>query len=486
MSKMKFADTLKHCIISGRPLPLKGYTKITLTNVKTGATEVHEDCNIVTNAISNFFANNYSMTLDIFKVTPVYKWFNGVFLFTSPIEALATSIGVPCDSDNALIANAGDEPHFTPSKTRGNPNGGDTVIGADYAKFAWDWSTNQGNGDIACCCLTSGVAGNAGTKPVDDTYFGVNCDITNKTFMRIDTSWTRDASIACPQAWKNDNEAYSFWVTEGRFEEITVKHDFLKVSLTSAITDFTATSSRVATIRTTFGTKPYQILVEDDYYYIVQVYDSHTLSVDRISRADMSVTPMDITVSGATFETFETGYGLTSYPTFDVPKERGYLYHPKVNNSTFYRISLSNLSDVVELTNNITDAPLANNYASWNASTSTPTTCSSLGSVQCGHHFIVGFNYIINGDQIYPCRGISRGDTTSQNTTAYSPSKFFFGKAPNSLYQSGFHAVSGNARPSYSGVCIPNYYLATVNNLSSVITKEANQTMKVEYTITQA
>lgn len=492
MANLNFFDKIQRTVSSGLKLPpLKGHTKITLTNVRTGKREVHEDDNLVTNALSNFFANNYSMTLDLSTVTPVYKLFSGVYLFESPVEGLATSIGIPNQVDNKLIANAGDEPHVTASTTRGNPNGGDTVIGTDYVKLAWDWSTNQGNGTISCCCLTSNVAGNASTMPLDNSYYGVNCDICLPKISDLGASWSRAQSIKCPQAWKSDTEAYSFyWTVEQnstRFEEITVYHDFLKVSLVRTMTDFVEKSSRVATVRKVFGIFA-MLLIEDDYYYLVQCDaegSDDTLLIDRISRANMAVTPMDITVTGAHFAQFVSGSSLAPSGRLGIegiPKEKGYIYYPNSDNSTYYRISLSNTSDVTILTNHGVSR-LANAYSSFGA-TLTETYASTLGSVQCGTHFIVGYNFLINGNDIYPCRGITRG--TGRDLGVYVPTKFFFGKAPNAVYMAGAHGNSNPARSQLSGICLPNYYLATVNNLESSVTKEANQTMKVEYTITQA
>ena len=68
---MEFKDeySLYEAALEGKEL--HGHTKIELTDVNTGKTEVHESDNIVTNAVRNIFRDNFLGLLDISKISPM-------------------------------------------------------------------------------------------------------------------------------------------------------------------------------------------------------------------------------------------------------------------------------------------------------------------------------------------------------------------------------------------------------------------------------
>ena len=57
---MNLVEKMVRAYQNNEPMPLKGHTKITLTDVKTGETKVVEKDNMVTNAVADIFAMNWS------------------------------------------------------------------------------------------------------------------------------------------------------------------------------------------------------------------------------------------------------------------------------------------------------------------------------------------------------------------------------------------------------------------------------------------
>ena len=164
---MNIKDQTKKERFGGQTLPkLHGHTKIILTDVKTGKEEVVEKDNLVTDAVSNLFAQNVFGAKDYNAMTPLRDMFGGVMCFEDVLDV--NDVLVPDDGSNALIAHAGQTSHSSASTTRGNPNGvlsGEIQNGKGY-KFVWDFSTSQGNGTISSLSLVHKWLGDIGTKPV--------------------------------------------------------------------------------------------------------------------------------------------------------------------------------------------------------------------------------------------------------------------------------------------------------------------------------
>lgn len=146
---------------------LKGKTIIELTDTKTGEVERYEDNNIVTQAINEIilkrkrymgFQNGKGVeqreTLSSFiSMFPLYKrFFGGIMLFSNTID------------ESRLFLNANDK--IVGTATFSNPySGSDALVGSynsteseinegeKYAKFVYDFATNQGNGTISAVCL---------------------------------------------------------------------------------------------------------------------------------------------------------------------------------------------------------------------------------------------------------------------------------------------------------------------------------------------
>lgn len=144
-------------------MALKGHTKIELTNVETGEVEVHEDDNMVTNALSKLlgsygvFCNNALRSViarsgsrsDTVKILT-----GGLMLFDSIIEENPNTI-YPTGGTN-LVGCGSQIAYSGTNTTAGSYNETESGWTEDGSyKHVWDFTTHQANGTISCASLTT-------------------------------------------------------------------------------------------------------------------------------------------------------------------------------------------------------------------------------------------------------------------------------------------------------------------------------------------
>lgn len=138
---------------------LKGTTRIELTDVNTGEVEVHENQNMVTNALRDVLkplglCKRPSKFLSDF--TPYYqKLLGGILCFDKEIPENANNYYPPADA--ALIGCAAyGVQNNTKNTFRGGFNQTESEVNLKdrYVKYVYDFATSQANGTIASVCLT--------------------------------------------------------------------------------------------------------------------------------------------------------------------------------------------------------------------------------------------------------------------------------------------------------------------------------------------
>lgn len=159
---------------------LKGKTTIQLFDAKTGelTDEVTKE-NLVTNAVRNALGGAYNqlasgniwsggmLNIDNIYNLPSNKNFaqamyGGVLVFSQPITEDANHCLPSIEEIKSFIGCANQSASNTGNTFRGSINSGESEVGADYVKFVWDFNTDQCNGDIASICLTSDCGGAVG------------------------------------------------------------------------------------------------------------------------------------------------------------------------------------------------------------------------------------------------------------------------------------------------------------------------------------
>ena len=163
-------------------MALRGHTKIELTDVNTGEVEIYEDDNMVTNALNSFFwskgffVNKYLAERDNnssdedwhYRGYTPRQFTAGLLLFDQFIEEDPKNTVPP---GGAVMVGRGSDMAYTgDDKTLGsyNINESGRIYNNYGYKYIWDFSTNQGNGEIKSVCLTTMSGGIYGTGNTSD------------------------------------------------------------------------------------------------------------------------------------------------------------------------------------------------------------------------------------------------------------------------------------------------------------------------------
>ena len=468
---MNLQDKIVQAMKRGEKIPLEGKTKIILTDVNTGKEEIREKKNMVTNAMTRIFENNWLGITQFNGLLPMSQLFGGIMCFADPLIEDADNIFPPCESVNSMVANAGQTTTPDTTGTRGNPQ--TPEISGDTIKFIWNWPTTSGNGTISACALTSSTGGDVSLKPttgqmwrtITPAITDINMFSGNQT---ADNTFTRNHSIALPIKINDSGLGVSVWISGTTFEEIVTSHPFNHATLLEPSAVWPAANYRVVATRTATLTRSfdlrYAMLGQDDTNYYVMERDSSsatTLHVNKINKSTMAVTAQDITVSGATLS--RPSLNLANWLNGIVAD--GYIYCVSgADSKTFVKINMSNTADVTILNTNLTSAISLDQ---------TPFVVSS--------GLILGRNYLVNGDTVYPvsARSTRNGE---RNETLGSDILARYGNSP-SVYQ-GSHGNNNNTYTYHTyGCLIFNNYLGTIQNIDPV-NKTASKTMRIEYSIT--
>ena len=164
---------------------MKGHTKIILTNVETGEQEIHEDDNLITNALDKFFNIHTAMNLapnDQNMLPIATQALGGIMLFDGQLTEDPDNIHFPTDVH--LVGYASVDVN-TDDKFRGSWNSvesGKTMTG--YTAV-WDFGTTQANGTIRSVARTNRWGGQ---NPL--YYYRANTyGVTNNGVPATDTGW---------------------------------------------------------------------------------------------------------------------------------------------------------------------------------------------------------------------------------------------------------------------------------------------------------
>ena len=475
--KISIAERMANAVIGGMKFPdLKGTATITLTDPKTGKRERVTDSNMVTSAVSKLFEMNYLGMADFNAQMAIKQLFGGCFLFNQLLTESVNTIWPPNSTSNNLVARCGQTPHSTDDRRRGHPT--TPEITDDHIKFIFDWHLDEGVGTINSVCLTHQLAGD----------IGINCDGTSsllRNYSRIendknsfvlnqtgDNSLTRNRLLSMPFSFDSDGNGLSLVLTSTALEEITVAHSFIKANLlengnTYPFTNYREISTRSATLSRTFDTS-YTLIGQDDSNYYVMERDSGLntkLHVDVISKADMSVTSEILEISGATLARTNPGYaGAGRYAGI---VSGGAVYWVSGSDAkTFVKIPIDNPADVSVLTSELT----ANISYGQNA-------------FNMNDGLVLGANFLINGERIYPVARRAARNTASSELVAFD--MLAAGNGGPALLLSGFGADNAAYYRNTQGGEIALPYLATCCNLNSPVNKTNSKTMRLEYVLTQ-
>lgn len=182
-------------------MKIKGNTQIILTDAKTGkVVKRTNDDNMVTNGVFEFIRSHGMTVTDLFnnaeiKNNPLTTLLGGVYLFHDSQTENVNNFKP--DGGNALTANGAYDVSNSQGRTLGNFNASESGWMSDSIfRFVYDWTSAQGNGVISSVSLTSRIAGMLGlgknVKPLSnvylDSYTTYNVTFNERTILHDDST----------------------------------------------------------------------------------------------------------------------------------------------------------------------------------------------------------------------------------------------------------------------------------------------------------
>lgn len=503
---------------------IKGKTTIQLFDANTDElTDEVSSENMVTNAVKNVlgapfnflaqlgdnYVYNYLYSLDSAK-NFAQTFFGGVLIFSSAIEEDAKHCLPSIDEIKANIGCGCQSAGLTGNSFRGSINSAETVVGADYVTFVWDFNTDQCNGDIASICLTSDAGGTVGWG-----FDSAQSSFENASMRRL-----ADSDIVRQ-------------VSSGNLSSIT-----------------TALGGSISQSSSNAGKCSY---FDDNYFYYVYRGTCYKFDISTLLKNGSGlIYGCNSRKSVKLVDTINTG--ISVYQDFIyTSKDIGYCRDGDIQKDTLKLIKYSG-SGVAERVNipfaNVTSAIY--NYLGY----SSVGNLNSISADMCIHKnkvyiFTGQFNfgtadrpnkarvYIVNLDGTYTYKDVSVSDKLTTNLVGTSRkggyadvaigvhwglfrgSLILYGsQTPNAgflvdddgtmqphacIVASGLYAqdymledsnkisnpyimqlVQNSSGEYIFNPILVTPYLATINNQETVLTKTADKTMKIIYTLTQA
>lgn len=430
---------------------LKGHTKIELTNVNTGEVEVHEDNNLVTNAVARtldmmFLGGNPSNVDDIL---PIYtNMTSGILLFQNTLTEDINNMAIPSPTENPIIGYASNTVNTGTNTYLGSANLTETVALDNGYKYVWDFNSSQAIGTISAVALTSKYSGllphyrptsplacrGGITIALDEHIYNItDYDFENKTWTNLYMSDATTLHVEKVQMFMT-----TMWGM-GTFGSLRILED--------TIYDLSKCEVTVARYSK-------WIDGEDGYYYVLYSTGSTTISIVRFSK--------DTITYDADYGTksFTSPGGYKYYASGNVYQGcnilNGYLYM-KSSSNYLIKVNLLNMEDLTEISCSVTSGE-ATYLAKYN------------------NALIIGANVIYEDLSIYKLGGIS------YTSYCFGNQKVKYMYMDNCGVRDIIFDIT-NSGNFYTETTLN--YLATINNLEAPVTKTDSQTMKITYTLTE-
>lgn len=470
---------------------LKGHTKIILTNVETGEQEIHEDNNLITNAIDKIInislAMNHSPNSYLLPIAT--KLLGGIMLFDGELTENVNNIHFPVEAH--LVAYA-DQTTNTSDGHRGSYNVSESGKTDTGFVSVWDFGTSQANGTICAVARTSYFAGANPLRYFDSPTYGITnsgAPVTDPLWhpIRYDgeylymikgnssTHLMRLARVKIPMlrmgvadysdvartyeviaSWSTEVFTYTYYTNRGMLNEraydVTVYADDPMMYEDGQDGYIYCMFNGVQSGRDT----DYAY----DLNYFTICYDDESYEKSATVRGNTGTGDYSSQSSGARYP--GRVYGHVS---------NGKYYQLGATRKVIHIIPLNNLAAYTTVRLISDDSP---DYVA-----SLMRVCPSKGGVyfyvyhytETSYEYRNGFVYP-DGVYVIPDIAGSYNDRNWSNMRTIDPDL--------TMWYTG--AYNSSSDWVYRG-WVANY-LGTINNLSSVITKTAAQTMKIVYTLT--
>lgn len=416
---------------------LKGKTVIELTDVKTGQVERYEDENIVTNALQEYM-EALCMVSGVGGQLPMYKnALGGIKLFETALEESVTNVLMPSVGTSKVVGYASYNTNTNVDARRGDLNQQETTVLDNGVQLVWDFATSEANGTIACVCLTPKENGEESYAPTAGVKQSLPEIYRNIFGVDEENGWLycHDGTKALKCKFPTGDIGLQRGGIFYPLEVVTVLGEWI----------FSRPN------RSYYN--PYRLLNADTIYYIEA--SGTTLTEHRINLQTGEKTTLTYTVQNASFSSLT----VRSY------RFNGYTVIPHSSRTKMYIVNLANTSDVA-----LIDIP----------------------DLKLGYY---------DGDYVFK---LQNGDALYGNTVIDPASGLY-----DILYTTINYKTSGQASPNvakYNGYKILGSMpyigydsvnstacmtadierLMTINNLQTPVTKTADKTMKITYTLLES
>lgn len=469
---------------------MKGHTDIILTDVRNGHVEHHSDDNMVTNALNYYFksegylypcaycdiSGTSSNQGSIFwqKNAPIINLLGGLLLFDKAQEENPDHIFA--SGGTHMIGNGAYETSTDLSDgvtEFGNFNANESGWD-DNRKIwtqVWDFGTSQANGNIACACLTSRIHGyngegnyTSGKRKAEYNTNVYNFDkISDGEFVLYSTSnnrpylgggndiplFIKDEKLYVLVAHDNKYQIYSF---DYPITKIDLRFYALEGNLEKDIADVIPDGYKN---NVQYNGTERVIQTDTDVYVGLSGYYGKMIML-KISKADL----ITVCIDTETKNDFEKTQNLDSdFSSFINNDNRTSVYIG--DNKIFYSVPYrrENGADLIGgFLKDLSTGTLTQLDGSWS---------QRLQQIQKDRIYIPYAIYDFVDDKMYPTNNCKSNNNENYCSSLY-PSNPLFG-ITNGKNKVGFKSLN---------------YLATINNLSTPVTKDNTRTMKVIYTLT--
>ena len=449
-------------------MKIKGRTIIELTDVRTGKVQKFEDNNAFmdTNIEQKFrnFGIFQTSVLNNFQNTPLWqKLCGGLLLLDSVVDSNANFV-----APGQKMTGRG----YYGSSNNGSPvslgswNATESAVSSNAVQMVYDFTTSQGNGDIKAVCLTSDAVGRCGIGNQDNDYnVSYNTDVA--TWQGYNKSFDGLTNLSNGHAFDGEY-IYFNPVLDGTSLTISKKYaNARKVDLIHMLTD--------ANVADTISLTLSSALAHDDNIRLIQAsatklvvvgYDSNSDTAISTVEIDLSSNPITATVreiSGIpSLDTYEN-YEYSSVDCLGVDGSGNpilvfgsYAYKPKA-----FAVNIG--------TNAKHSFIWADAYTTWGLTNQQNCNIIPMGNgnfiAASIRNQVPGFVCDLSNDSMKPC------ETYNAN--------------PMVRAYNGMNLIGSTGDSNIRMMQNP-FYLATINNLATPVTKTSSQTMKVTYVISRA
>lgn len=490
-------------------MPLHGHTKIELTDLHTGRTRVVEQDNLVTNAMQEILTpfGMYTLGANLLDdntkenfVDLISQFYGGLLLFDRKIGGDADTLFAPAEARITGCAGYnGANNGQNPVQGSWNPVETDIDLQGGTATFVYDFGTQQANGTIASVCLSNRAAAWAGAEAaVRGTG---DCNGTVAYTPGVELSGTIAPAVTVPGSYFSapghllelDESQDCFLLAQFNptAPSVTLRRYPLKLKELSLFWARGAANLPPCRSEKTVSLTP--ALLSTSTSYLCGCYDAERRKLYLVSFPSSQVAPnkellvyeLDVDSYALksyriTNQTGQTLQAVVSNSGTTTPSGNGLVYDGWIylwgataasdGSKRVFRIRLSDPGEVREITTNGLSMPYVHDahdgrlyyYQYQDGGTATaPSVVLNTATDE-----MLAIQYNLTSRYLYNCHAIPiRGR------------RVLLGKGINPAGTTNGKGVTLGLRPTY---------LATINDLSQPVEKNAGMTMKITYTLQRA